>query len=268
MKQVFYFHGGPGFNANPEMHLLTKPLTEAGFSPHFWHEPSSARPHLWPFTEENAFDNWLRSAEAFFLQHYTRSKAVLVTHSFGCRAAIYIALRHPDKVAAIIINAPSFCLDICDRNMFGFTISDFTEQQDERLEPLTDILSNYTGQFDDNTIAGIVMATQNANLFNYYWHNKAMMQTFLSHYVPPYAPDFTAYFAVRKTHYPLPAAEINVPAVIVFGKHDRLSDEEKEREYAKTFLPACKEVLFSESAHYPHVEEIDRFIDVLKALPL
>jgi L-proline amide hydrolase len=56
--------------------------------------------------------------------------------------------------------------------------------------------------------------------------------------------------------------EINVPALLISGGHDEVTPATVEMVHRG--IPGSEWVLFEESAHVPHLEETDRFLQVVE----
>ncbi len=262
--KILYYHGGPGFNSNPEKNVLLNRLRESGIELLLWNEPSLLRPQGQTFKAQNAFQNYLECAEQFLLANYSGEPIVLMGHSFGANPVCYLTQRHPEKLARVIIISSDLSPADADRNIFQFTMMDFQEFKDERSLELENILANYTGKFDANTENGFALAAQNPRLFNYYWMNKERMGSFLSFYAEPgFGVDLDSFFGVRRSFFASNLKNSSVPALAIFGKHDIVISQEKELSLLRQGFSSLEVLQFEESAHYPHIEETDRFLAIL-----
>src|SRR4051812_7158437 len=109
--RILFLHGGPGLNSVAEAELLGPRLRDSGIEPHFWNEPSEARPGSWPFRTERAFSNQVESARAILdhLRSESDSPIDLVAHSFGCNVA-WDLLAESLGIRRLFLVAPAFSI--------------------------------------------------------------------------------------------------------------------------------------------------------------
>src|SRR4051812_27431621 len=115
---LLYFHGGPGFNSNPEKELLLDRFSREGLRLFLWNEPSSLRPGGPTFQAANAFQNYLDRAEEFFLAHSANEPVVVIGHSFGSHALVHLAALHAEKIRLAVAIDSDLALEQADMNMF------------------------------------------------------------------------------------------------------------------------------------------------------
>jgi pimeloyl-ACP methyl ester carboxylesterase len=260
--KILYFHSGPGLNANPERNLLTDKFKAEGYELECWNEPSALRPD--EFVTGNGYLDYLNSAEAFLLKHYKGRPLIIVAHSFSANAACWFAQKHPDKLKHIVFVTPNLSPANTDLNTFKFIMADYRSNNDSKADELEIIIENYTGKFDDNTLNGFLLAGQNPRLFNYYWHNNEVKPVFLSYFTSPeYVLDLEGYLAIRKTWFATTLTGSSIPATVVFGKHDKVISNDIEKRVLKIYFDSLTPVEFEASAHYPHAEETDKFLQIL-----
>jgi pimeloyl-ACP methyl ester carboxylesterase len=265
--QVLFFHSGPGLNSNPERQLLTNIFKQEGFDLTCWNEPSALRPG--PFFAEgaNAFEQYLSSAEDFLLTAYDGKPLVIMGHSFGAQAACYLANKHLEKLKHIVLLSSNLSVKSTDLNTFNAVASDYEKCGDPRAEELRQIISTYTGDFDDLTQRGFALVSENPGLFNLYWHNKTVMPNFLSLYIPPeYTLDVAGYFNVRKTWFEPAPERTQVPVTAIYGTHDAIVNNHDEQRLVDKYFTQPEIVEFDHSAHFPHIEETGRLLEILKKI--
>jgi pimeloyl-ACP methyl ester carboxylesterase len=264
MKAV-YFHGGPGFNSNPERHLLAAPFAERGWDVRFWNEPSAQRPDGPAFRAENAFDHWLASAEEFFLANAAEGPIVAIGHSFGAHAVRHLALRHPKRIAKAVFIAPDLVPAAADRGLYELVRRDFEAHGETELaHGLATVIANLSGTFDGNAERGFDLMVRNPRLFGHFWRNHARMGEFLPRFGDPgFGIDIEAFRAVRRSWHPLPATRSAVPALAVFGAWDVCVQEPVETENLREGFENLVIRRFSSSGHYPPVEEPERFLELI-----
>jgi len=263
-KKIIFYHGGPGLNANPEHNLLAGFYSQNGLELCTWNEPSLLRPQHDPFREENAYARYLESAERFLVQHYTGTPLIVMAHSYGAHAAGTFLKSHVEKVAAVVLTAPGFDASKVDRNIFRLIAQDYLAHDDhERGKEMEQILAAFTGNFDENTERGWMLALENPRLFNYYWFNTEKAQAYLQHFAPPeYTVDTQSFFAVRRTSYAAPAENCDLKTLVFYGKHDRVLPDETGDIAAR--FPDHRTMTLEQSGHYPHIEEAERVLSAIK----
>ena len=261
--RALLFHGGPGFNANPERSLFLPDAKSHGIDLILWDEPSMKRPGGPQFRTDAAFQNYMRAAEDHFLSH-SDEPVTLIGHSFGSFAVAHLSHRHPDRVRTAVFICPVLSLRHADVNMFTIARDDFREHQDPLAEELDEVLSLYSGRFDQNTVRGMHLILLNPRFFSYYWHNQERMSEYMPLYEEPYfGVDLESFFRVRETVSLEPAHTSPVTALAVFGAHDVVVSEDAETDLLRERFQDLSVVRFDNSAHYPHIEETRRFLDLL-----
>jgi proline iminopeptidase len=61
--------------------------------------------------------------------------------------------------------------------------------------------------------------------------------------------------------------EIEIPALIIGGRFDRVSLPKYVLQYKK-FIPQAKFVMFENSGHFPYIEETQKFYETIEAFLL
>ncbi|HTM97395.1 MAG TPA: alpha/beta hydrolase [Pedobacter sp.] len=264
MKVLFY-HGGPGLNSNPEKEILTGEFKAKGYQLICWNEPSSLRST--GLDIQYSFQHYLLNAEEFLISNYNGTPLIIIGHSFGAQICVYLSQKHPSKIKQIILVSSNLAVKNTDLNTFSFIAADLVEHDDENAKIMDDVIQKYTGTFDENTQLGFSIAGQNPRLFDYYWHNKPLMHQFLAHYTSPnYVLDVNAYFQIRKTWFELKAQKSAILVTAVYGKHEQVVSNLVEQKKAREYFNRIEFHDFHHSAHYPHVEEADLFLQLLSPL--
>jgi len=265
MHKVLFFHGGPGLNGNPERHLLTDLYKNAGFDLQCWDEPSLLRPENHPFNEEDAFVNYLQSAELFLSENYTDQPLILIIYCFSSHLLDHLLRRHSDKIRLTVLVTPDFCLAASDNNIFSFVEKDFRDHHDARADQLLEIIKNYHEPFDENTASGWRLAVENPRLFTYYWQDIEQMQKYLKHYEGQYGLDPLSFFSVRKAWREVEPTPSAVPLLVLYGKYDRIVSVNRELGFIPQYFHNIKSIELTQSSHYPHIEEAGKVIELIKS---
>ena len=265
--KLLFFHVGPGMNSNPEKHLLSDLFKEEGFDLKLWNEPSLLR-NANINSGINFFQQYLESAEEFFLHHFDKEPLVIIGHSFGAHAVRYLVHQHPEKIKKVIFISSGLALKNIDTNIFTFTLKDFEENGDyKQAAILKKVLKNYTGSFDDNTKKGYETALQNLRLFSYYFLNKEKMVESMQFYEPrEFGIDVEAFFKVRQSWFDKSFNKTNIPAIGIFGKFDIVVSNKIEQSILQQQFNELKIYEFNKSSHFPHLEETEQLIKILRGI--
>lgn len=267
VPRLLYFHGGPGFNGNPERQLLTAPFRQAGFDFRAWDEPSLLRPAGPGWTTTDPFGNLLEQAEKFLVANADGAPVVVMGHSFGAWPACHLAHHRPDLVARVMLIAPALDLAAADRNIFTFTMKDFAKHGDPLHKELRTVLDRFTGRFDENAEEGFRLVLQNPRFFGYYWHDESAMSAFLPLYSPPmFSLDIDGFLAVRRAVRPLVFAECAVPVQAVFGAEDAVVSRSAELVKLGQHFTSVTTHDIPGMGHYPHVEATASVLSGLGAM--
>lgn len=267
--KMFYYHGGPGLNSNPEKALLAETFLSFGWDVEFWNEPSSLRPDGPVWRDTDAYANYLSRAEEFLLQGNDSGKVGLIGHSFGCHAIRYLSKKYPERLRVCVFISSALSLADADRNIFNFTLEDFRRSHDPRWKELAEVSRRYKGEFDNYARRAFELVLENQHLFDHYWRDGESKKLFLQHFSDPkYAVDAAGFFAVRSSWYNVPLEKCGVPAIAMFGRHDAVISVASEIALLKKNYAALSVYHLENSGHYPHVEEKDATLKVLqRAVP-
>lgn len=264
MKQMLYFHGGPGMNANPEKHLLTSRYQDRGFELKFWNEPSLQRPAGFPYREKDAFQNLLDSAEAFLLDLYKEEPLILFGFCYGCIPVLHLLRLHPEKIGKVILTTPDFCFKQANENMFRLSVADYEQHgNDQAAKALKQILAKHDGSFDQNTIQGFHYYINSPDLFGFYWSDKALMDQFTGYFSGvENSLDIDAFFAVRKSMYDVRLKSCSTPALLIYGKQDRIISIDEELHNLQGQFRDIQ-IVAVDCDHYVHIEALDECLNLV-----
>jgi pimeloyl-ACP methyl ester carboxylesterase len=265
MSKVLFYHGGPGLNGNPERNILLPIYQQHGIELCIWDEPSTLRPaendNYLPVT----FEHYLASASDFLLQHYEGEPLTIMGHSFGTSAVAGLLSAHPEKIAKVIIASPGFFVYNADRNIFTIVKDDLAANgESDKAAAMQTVLDNFVDAFDNNTSSGWMIAAVDPRLFNYYWHNDTAKASYLPYYAPPTSSvDAQGFFAIRQTWHEIAVNNCNIKALILHGSYDKIIDVAKEINTMPSRFTNATIVEMEASAHYPHIEEADKALDLI-----
>lgn len=148
--------------------------------------------------------------------------------------------------------------------------SDFRSEQPAKAEKIRALLSESEIFLDKPMMQALNLALEDPLLFTHYWLNKDAMARYFGAWANNNAQaDLESFWAVMEDFAdttPL-GQRIDVPARIVLGKHDRIIDMQAELSACEWLFPKAQIHMFDESAHFPHLEEPERFLDVMLGSP-
>lgn len=265
---TLFYHGGPGFNSNPERHLL-KPRFEKFLGPfELWDEPSAQRGTLVNLGLSPA-EEYLRSAIYFLQTHATPLKqATIIAHSFGAQIALHLAQICPLLIRKFIFISPVVDLNTLDRNICLIAAEDF--KKEGHLEKSKNLLNQMTllPELGNDRTELFKLILEDSQLLKHYWKNQEAMANYFSYLTnPPYTFDLQNLFDVRKTHESaiLPR-KILIDSIFIYGDHDPIVQLKQSEGFIETHFARKGIIRFTDSAHYPHLEEMDNFLTSLKLL--
>lgn len=198
---------------------------------------------------------WAEDADALraALGH---ERVVVLGHSYGSFLALEYAVRHPERVAGLVLvgSAPKF--DYPATAMANAAKRATPEQ-------LAALQGGLTGPVaDDEGFARVWRA-----IVPIYYHRPdaevLRRQDAETRYS---AAAFNAgMFRCLPSYDVLPhLGQLRVPALVVTGRHDWITPVEQGERLARA-MPDARLVVFEESGHYPFVEEPARFVDLVGA---
>lgn len=263
MKMI-YFPGGPGMNAYPESQILTEPYAARGIDLVYWNEPSALRPEGDAYSAINTFQRSLESAERLFLNHYEGAPLPVLAFCWGNQPLRYLLSKHPEKISKVAIVTPDYCFKEADTNMFRFTANDYRQHGFiEEAIRLEEIIPQCMGDFTPLMEEGFRLFAQNPRVFDYYWTDKEAMRRYMAYYdTPGYGLDFDGFFEGRRSRFDIGLEACSIPAVVVYGKFDRIISIPTELAFMKKLYMNCT-ILEMECDHYVHIEKLDAFLDIL-----
>lgn len=243
-------HGGPGMGSRKGDWATFQPLTDTFRLISFDQRGNGESEGREPYSHEQ----FVADLEGL-RQKLNLGRIVLLGGSYGGFIALEYALRHPENLHALILRdtaasnkyqytakqralASGFPMDAkrLDRLFAGRLTSD-----EDFRESFAMIQPLYTVRHDPEEEARRLAAIP----FRYQTHNWA--------------------FSRNQPNYDLTARlpEIKVPVLITVGRHDWITPLEASQELHR-LLPNSQLVIFENSGHSPHVEEQERYLQVVR----
>lgn len=265
MRKLLFFHGGPGLNSNPERHMLRSLYEQHGIILCTWDEPSGLRGTANTSGGQTRFEQLLKSAEDFLLMHFESDSIAVAGHSMGCQIVAWLMQRHNDKIKTVFMIGPCFHLYNADRRVFNFIAGDLKKEHNLAAhEKMQSIINNISGRFDDNAAAGWQLALSNAHLFDFYWSNNQLQQTYLSYFTAPqFSVDTESFFEVRKSYYAPELTQRGEKTVIIHASSDNVMSIDEDISLIKNKFPANKVYALEGRTHFIHIEEARSVLDII-----
>jgi pimeloyl-ACP methyl ester carboxylesterase len=265
IKKVLYFHGGPGLNSNPEKHLLKPLYNRNNIDLKFFEEPSLKRPAGPIFKSENAYENYLVHAEKFLMEHFNGEQLDLVCHSFGSHICRHLGFKHSDKIRQIFFINSALDLPGTDKNVFNFVSNDYKNHNEfENAEKLKNYALKIGTTFDEFSIKGWLLVSENPRFMHYYWTDKSMMRDFVQYFSPPqYEIDPEAFILTRQSWFEPEVSETAIKVHTIFGLNDIVVNKDKEIEILKNNYSNVTVIFIEDCGHYPHIEKSDSVLRII-----
>jgi proline iminopeptidase len=271
MPRLVFLHGGPGFNSYAEEAMLGPLSHAAGLEMIFWNEPSRQRPDGDPFVEERAFDNWLASATNFVVRSSAAGAVHVAAHSSTVHAALQIARDHSDRVASLILVAPSADNLTTFRNVLRIARDDFFQVNGGLSAIAGSALQRTRAVLDDAMREGLLAAVQDERLFTHYFVDGEQLQRTAAAWARPGGQfDLESFLAVladfgRRGASLLDGARVSAPALALFGGDDPITPMEEQLPALRRALPDARVEVVEHTSHCLHLDRPQLFVDRLCA---
>lgn len=184
--------------------------------------------------------------------------------SHGCLLAAEYAVAHPDRVARLVLQAPSIVSPLHPGVWSMRPAAADAIVSPQTRARLRAALSGVEGQVERLwTTLGVLAEDQSART-RYVYHDPAVAAAV------PNGPDFgfneelcRALIGAERTELLDELAELDVPALVLVGLWDRNAGVDVSRDLAIRLRRGELHV-FSHSAHMPHDEEPDAYVEVVR----
>jgi proline iminopeptidase len=251
---IYAHHGAPGLGTHATPAKAFKPLADTHRVVTFDARGSGRSGAIPPYTHAQWVDDWAR-----LMDHHGDDRVILTGGSYGGYIAQEFALAHPDRVSHLILR------DTAASHRFEAQAKRTALAQASRFPGITEALLDmlFEGRVPSDeafrdafmTIAPLYDAKLDESavrerfksaIFRAETHNQAFSQN-----VPNF--DLTG-----RLH------EIQVPTLVVVGRHDWITPVEASEEIAAG-IPNSELVIFENSGHSPQLEESDRFVATVRS---
>jgi proline iminopeptidase len=186
-------------------------------------------------------------------------------YSFGGEVALEYALTHPDRVSKLIVQAPwvGDSDQIAYVQLAGFTLVARGEVKHAVQQILAedgspqDRLAKVWQAVDRETVDRFLFHNRDAARLNrQLWQESGLVNTGQMERALARQPRSSPSLRER-----LPL--VHVPTIVIVGLYDRNSGVDVNRDVA-TLIPQAELALFAQSAHFPDVDEPDRYATTIK----
>lgn len=236
-----FIHGGPGLNSNPERNLFKNSFSE-GDKIYFWDEPKNA-------TYEISCEDLAKTILSF------SEELTVIAHSFGAFILNEVLPLIEHKLCKIILLSPVSSLPDLDRKLIQ-SVADSSENLKIFLNSFDESVS-----FSETRYNHLLIAAGSPDLAPQYWHKKHLMSGYFQYMQgDQYQFDLGNFKSIRETCAEIKIHnETEVPTEIIYGLHDPFINYE-DKNFIGQFYRNSTIHLFTESAHYAHIEEMDKFL--------
>jgi proline iminopeptidase len=250
---IIVHHGGPGMGSHASPKKAFAPLANDYRVITFDARGSGQSEGIPPYSHTQ----WVADLDGL-REHFGLDKFILTGGSYGGYIALEYILTHPDRVSHLMLRdtAPSNRYEAQAKQNALNRASEFPDINEADLERI------FAGQMrDDNDFRDVFAMI--APLYNANYYPDATAK--LVDNIRFRADTHNAAFSTAKNHYDVTDRlhTINVPTLVMVGRHDWITPLAASEELAKK-IPKAELVIFENSGHSPQLEENDRFIQVVR----
>ncbi len=265
---IFFVHGGPGFNAFPELDLLQPIAQRQGCEIQFWNEPSVLRPAGFLFDADRAFSGQVASLDAFLPPSFE----TLICHSFGIHPFLQLQATKPRLIKKLILVTPAFDLEGAHQRIFNLAANDFARLAPDFAIEMKAETKKTRKIFDEASQKCLNLILKDPELLLNYWCNKNLFLKFVESMSRTESQfDIASFLAVLKEfgqqdrRFPGLLSKDIDEAILIFADQDPVSDQTSEVAAAKiVFGRELPVVVIPQAGHWPHLEQSEAFLKILR----
>lgn len=266
---LFFIHGGPGFNSEPDRLVLSGVLRDQGLKAFFWNEPSSLRPRGSPFYREQAYLHWINDLHKAI---EAKSPELIVACSFGAQGLCDMLRLYPEtSLSHIIFIGPTTNMRAVFKRMMEISENDLRESNPALAHKLRECRLGTQTLLDPQMQEGMGLVWQNEKLLSHYFVEPKILEIWAGVGADPqYAIDMESQNAVLEdfSHrvFPQPSEPLNILATVLSGSSDPVFSKS---EVEADLKPLFRQVSFEQwpgCGHFPHLEKTTEFIQLVKKL--
>lgn len=266
---VFFIHGGPGFNSEPDRVALKDLLSQQGFKVTFWDEPSSLRPQGAVFQSEKAYTHWLEDLLRNLIQ---AAPQLVVASSFGAKGLRDLLHFYPDTtVGQILMVGPTLNLASVFKRMMSLSEKDLSASSPTLAQRLRECREGSKSFWDALMQEGLGLVWQNPQLLTHYFANSSALSLWAGVGVDPrFGIDMQSQVAVlndlARLQLPAMAYPLSTPVLVLTGSSDPVFDQDEVAQELKTVFSDVKYEKWMDCGHMPQLEKPQEFVLLLKRI--
>jgi pimeloyl-ACP methyl ester carboxylesterase len=245
-------------------------LAKRGRRAVFWNEPRSVSPN-WAKTKSHAFTHLLESVYRLMKSVAEAEGPVhLIAHSFAAQTALRLARTHPHLIERMTLVAPTLDLNHLFKTVMFLAAQDFEKTDAERCLALREFSAETTTFFDPPMQRGLALVAQDPALLLNYFANQEALRSFIDIWVQQsLTVDGESALCVLNELSFMPSLietcePIDAPIRMIWGTRDRVCVANHQMPLMEKITRKVELVTLHDSAHYPHLEEMERFLEALE----
>jgi len=262
---IVVVHGGPGgFVYNFEFERTIGPELETFTTLIYYEQRGSGRSDPPPSRGDYSLDLLISDLKAL-RQHWGLNKMTLLGSSFGAELALEYALRYSPFVEKLIIQAPSEMYSEPQSwvQLYGFwsvagkAIREHIRKVLASSDPPKDKLEQIWELVDTPTADRFLFQNAKAAQLNRdLWNCSGLTNTGDMHRALTAQPREPLLLRAE-------LAGLSIPTLLLVGLYDRNVGVDHVRDLAES-LPNARLEVFTESAHFPDIEEPGKYVEVVR----
>ncbi|NUN04380.1 MAG: alpha/beta hydrolase [Bdellovibrio sp.] len=266
---VFFIHGGPGFNSEPDRVALQGALRQQGISGTFWDEPSRLRPQGTAFLQDNAYSLWLEDLHRALTQ---AGPSLVVASSFGAKGLLDLLHLYPDtEVAQILMIAPTLNMGAVFKRMMHISEKDLSSSAPATAQRLRECREGSKSFWDPLMQEGLGLVWQNPNLLTHYFTDDKALRLWVGVGADPrFGIDMESQIAVladlARLRLPALAHPLDKPVLVLTGSSDPVFNQDEVSSELKSIFSNVAFENWSGCGHMPQLERPVDFVHLLKRL--
>jgi pimeloyl-ACP methyl ester carboxylesterase len=258
---IFWIHGGPGFNSNPEKNIINEKYKSKGASVFFWQHPSKMR-------GDDACYNWdsyISDLESKFKEFIeTHKKVTIVAHSHGAFCSLYLIKKYEKHINKIIWSAGSVSMYSTLKNIYSFVGNDYEKQNLNEEALKCKSISNDSNVTMNTMLENANLLLGNQNYFTYYWSNLELMSQYLEFMQDDWSIDLESFTGTVSTQpEDILDMETKIETTLIYSSGEQVILNDIELEYAKKIFKNYKLEYFATNGHFPHLECQEKFLELV-----
>lgn len=261
MKNIFWIHGGPGFNSRNETLTLEPEFKKSGYNTFFWNHPS----HLRGSDKSYNWTEYIKDlSEKFesFIDEY--GSTVLICHSFGARCSIELLHKFSHRIDKIVWISGALDMLKAFYNIYSFTMLDYAVlKKPEIAGKLKSMLSEDSITMDQY-LNEVELVLTNERLALHYWKNHEVMMPYYGNLTEQWSIDPHCLIGVLGSlEHRFDMRISDIPLLDLRGKYEEVVDNDMELATTTQIFNSVITKEFVNSSHFLHLEEQAQFLSAL-----